>query len=254
VQLILNANVTLISESDDTLPGLVYVEGYDSIPADLVIAVTGVRARTAIAQAADIQVGQNGVIVNEKMETTDPDIYAVGDMVEAHHALVGQSVHVPLTGPASKQGRIAADNICGRESSYGGNTGTSIYRIFGLTVGMVGLSNKALSNLGIAFEYITIHPLQHAVYYPGASAMTIQASFQIPSGKILGAQIIGHDGVDKRIDVPATAIQAGLTMLLMLRSMQPDWHTLSITIGQAVHALDVKKVWTLDCVAYMPST
>jgi NADPH-dependent 2,4-dienoyl-CoA reductase/sulfur reductase-like enzyme/rhodanese-related sulfurtransferase len=211
VRLVLNARVTHISEPDGMFPGLVHVHGYEPISADLVIVATGVRARTLIAAKSGLRVGSSGVIVDEKMETTDPDIYAVGDMVKAHHALIGHRLHVPLAGPACRQGRIAADNICGRASRYRGNVGTSVCKIFGLSFGMAGLSNQALRDMGGApFEYITIHPPQHATYYPGAHIMTMQASFEIPSGKILGVQIVGPEGVDKRLDVISTAIQAGM--------------------------------------------
>ncbi|KAH8662715.1 FAD-dependent pyridine nucleotide-disulfide oxidoreductase [Ilyonectria robusta] len=182
------------------------------VPADLVILAAGVRARTSLAKQAGLDLGRTGVNVNSHMQTSDPDIYAVGDMVETQHTIMGQPAMLALAGPANRQGRLAADHICGKEVQYRGNVGTAICQVFDLTVGFVGLSIKALRRLGHDPLWVTVHPPDHASYYPGSQAMTIKLAFQKETGRILGAQIVGKAGVDKRIDVLATAMQFGMTV------------------------------------------
>jgi NADPH-dependent 2,4-dienoyl-CoA reductase/sulfur reductase-like enzyme/rhodanese-related sulfurtransferase len=207
IHLVLNARVTEITSSQ------ILLNGADPINADLVIVAVGVRPRTAVVQDTGIQVGQAGVVVNNTMQTSDPDIYAVGDMVQTPHLVSGHMAKVALAGPANRQGRLAADHICGLDGSYRGNVGTAICKVFDLTVGIVGLSVEALKAIGRGnIKYLTIHPLQHAGYYPGAEPMVMKIVFEDGSGRLLGAQIVGKEGVDKRVDVLAIAIEGGLSV------------------------------------------
>ncbi|OAA59150.1 FAD-dependent pyridine nucleotide-disulfide oxidoreductase [Niveomyces insectorum RCEF 264] len=227
VRLELDARVTKISarrqttsdakteeEASLSSPPLVFAEGqHEPVPADLVILAVGARARTAIARDSGLAVGETGVTVNDAMQTSDPDIYAVGDMVETPNIVAaGRHMQAALAGPANRQGRLAADHICGHDVRYRGSLGTSVCKVFGLTVGIVGLSCHALDRLGIRHQYVTVHPPQHATYYGGATAMTIKLAFAQPGGRIVGAQLVGQEGVDKRIDVLATAMRAGMTV------------------------------------------
>ncbi|KAF4985208.1 hypothetical protein FDECE_16729, partial [Fusarium decemcellulare] len=212
VNLRLNARVTKIGSPSESDSGLVFAQGQDPVPADLVIMAVGIRARTAIAKEAGLAVGKAGVSVNEFMQTSDPDIYAVGDMVETLNLVTGAPMQTALAGPANRQGRLVADHISGKDVKYRGNLGASVCQVFGKTVGIVGLSTRNLDRLGIKHEYVTVHPPHHAGWYPGASPVTIKVAFEVPSGKLLGAQVIGNEGVDKRIDVLATAMRAGMTI------------------------------------------
>ncbi|KAH7184109.1 FAD-dependent pyridine nucleotide-disulfide oxidoreductase [Fusarium oxysporum] len=180
--------------------------------ADLVILAAGVRARTSLAKQAGLKLGATGVSVNSHMQTSDPDIYAVGDMVETQHTVMGQPAILALAGPANRQGRLAADHICGKEVQYRGNVGTVICQVFDLSLGFVGLSIEALHRLGHDPLWVTVHPPDHAGYYPGSQTMTIKLACQKETGRIWGAQIVGKAGVDKRIDVLATAMQFGGTV------------------------------------------
>jgi len=215
ISLALNARIVKIQERIDDQPGKILLLDATPVLADVIVVATGVRSRTAIAEAAGLEVGPIGVRVNKHMQTSDPDIYAVGDMVEVPHLVAHKDLPLALAGPASRQGRLAADHICGRElDGFRGNVGTSICKVFGLTVGVVGLSNSAIDRLqaGIKYEYVTVHPPDHASYYPGAAQMTLRATFEVPSGKLLGAQIVGRSGVDKRIDVLAMAIRSCMSV------------------------------------------
>ena len=178
---------------------------------DLVILAIGVAPDSRLARDAGLSLGACGSIaVNDRMQTSDPDIYAVGDAVEIAHRVTGQRTTVPLAGPANKQGRIAADNIAGLESTYKGAAGTSVLKVFDMTAASTGLSERAAQAAGIPYQKIILSPASHAAYYPGGSVMTIKLLFSPAGERILGAQIVGFDGVDKRIDVFATAMQAGL--------------------------------------------
>ncbi len=184
-----------------------------TLTADLVVLAVGVRPESSLAEAAGLELGVRGSIKTDvNMRTSDPDIYAVGDAVSVGDFVTGEETIVPLAGPANRQGRIAADNAFGRPATYRGTQGTSILRVFELTVAMTGKSEKALRKAGIDFEKVYIHPMQHVGYYPGATGMHIKLLFSRPLGRVLGAQITGGEGVDKRIDVLATAIQAGMTV------------------------------------------
>lgn len=182
-----------------------------SVEADMVLLAVGVTPDTALAAKAGLKLGAKGSIsVNEMMETSAADVYAVGDAVEITNFVTGLSSLVPLAGPANKQGRIAADNICGGHSVYKGAQGSSIIKVFDMTAAVTGLNENAAKRAGIPYEKIVISPLSHASYYPGGTVMTIKALYDRQNGKLIGAQIVGFDGVDKRIDVLATAIRAGM--------------------------------------------
>ena len=183
-------------------------------PADIVILAIGVKPETELAKMAGIELGQRGGIrVDDHMRTSNPDIFAVGDAVEVKDFVTGQWTLIPLAGPANRQGRIAADVICGRDSSYRGTQGTSICKIFEGTIASTGASEKVLAQLGDKdFEKIYLYPNSHAGYYPGAKMLAIKVLFRKSDGRLLGAQVLGEDGVAKRIDSFAMAIQARLTI------------------------------------------
>jgi NADPH-dependent 2,4-dienoyl-CoA reductase/sulfur reductase-like enzyme/rhodanese-related sulfurtransferase len=183
------------------------------LAADLVILGLGVKPETALAKQAVIEIGSlGGIRVNDRMQTSDPRIWAVGDVVEVRDTVTGAWSLVPLAGPANRQGRIAADNIFGRESRYAGTQGTAILRLFGISAGCTGANAKNLRKAGVAFETIHLHPGSHAGYYPGAAPIALKLLFAPGTGKVLGAQAVGADGVDKRMDVLATAMKAGMTV------------------------------------------
>jgi len=184
-----------------------------SLKADMVILGVGVRPESRLAVEAGLKIGTTGGIwVDEYMCTSNPDIYAVGDAVEVIDYITGNPSLIPLAGPANKQGRIAANNICGLADKYEGTQGSSIVKVFDITVAMTGSSEKVLKRNNIEYEKSFTHSGSHAGYYPGAIPMTIKLIFGKKDGKILGAQIVGYEGVDKRIDVIATAIRAGMTV------------------------------------------
>jgi NADPH-dependent 2,4-dienoyl-CoA reductase/sulfur reductase-like enzyme len=183
------------------------------LPADLVVLGLGVRPEVSLAKEAGLELGAlGGLRVNEHLQTNDPRIWAVGDAIEVRDAVTGAWSIIPLAGPANRQGRIAADNIFGRRSRYEGTFGTAILRLFQLTAGCTGANEKSLRRAGIAFEAVHLHPNQHAGYYPGAEPIALKVLFAPETGRLLGAQAVGHEGVDKRIDVLATALKAGLTV------------------------------------------
>jgi NADPH-dependent 2,4-dienoyl-CoA reductase/sulfur reductase-like enzyme/rhodanese-related sulfurtransferase len=183
------------------------------LSAQLVVLGMGVRPENRLAVEAGLEVGpRGGIRVNEHMQTSDPDVYAVGDAVEVRDFVTGEPTQVPLAGPANRQGRIAADHIFGRVSQYRGTQGTAIVRVFDLTAALTGASEKTLRRLGRPYRKVYLHPTQHAGYYPGARPMMLKLLFDPVTGKLLGAQAVGREGVDKRIDVLAVAIQAGMTV------------------------------------------
>jgi NADPH-dependent 2,4-dienoyl-CoA reductase/sulfur reductase-like enzyme/rhodanese-related sulfurtransferase len=183
-------------------------------PADIVILAIGVRPETSLAKAAGLEIGQRGGIrVDEHMRTSDPDIFAVGDAVEVKDFVTGEWSLIPLAGPANRQGRIAADVIAGRSSRFRGTQGTSVIGIFGGTVATTGANEKLLTRLGQKdFEKVYIFPNSHAGYYPGAKTIVLKVIFRKSDGRLLGAQALGMDGVEKRIDALAMAIQMGATV------------------------------------------
>ncbi len=180
---------------------------------DLVVLAVGVRPNTELAKDAGLEIGVTGGIeVDEHLQTSDPDIYAAGDAIEVTDYVLGRPAVIPLAGPANRQGRICADNVCGRESTFRGVQGTAIVKVFDLTVATTGANEKALAREGVACQKVYVHPGSHAGYYPGATPLSMKLLFSTEDGRVLGAQIVGTRGVDKRIDVLAVAIQAGMTV------------------------------------------
>jgi NADPH-dependent 2,4-dienoyl-CoA reductase/sulfur reductase-like enzyme/rhodanese-related sulfurtransferase len=211
VTLKLSAKAERIERAGERLK--VSLSSGESIEADLVVFGVGVRPEVMLAKEADLELGQfGGIKVDSRMRTSDPDIYAVGDAVEVYDYVTGQPTWVALAGPASRQGRIAADNIFARDSQYRGTQGTAIVRVFDCTIASTGLTEKALRKLGQNYEKAYVHVFDHAGYYPGASRMCLKLLFHPSTGHILGAQAVGGNGVDKRIDVLAIALQGRMTV------------------------------------------
>ncbi len=184
-----------------------------TLVADLVVLAAGVRPNTALAQAVGVELGpRGGIKVDEHLRTNLPDVYAAGDAVEVEHTILPGAWLIPLAGPANRQGRVVADNMCGRDTTFGSVQGTGIVKVFDLTAGGAGANQRQLEAAGIPYERVQLHPSGHAGYYPGTAAMHLKLLFSPDGGRILGAGIVGVDGVDKRLDVLATAIKAGLTV------------------------------------------
>jgi NADPH-dependent 2,4-dienoyl-CoA reductase/sulfur reductase-like enzyme/rhodanese-related sulfurtransferase len=184
------------------------------IATDLIVLAIGVRPENQLAHAAGLVIGKRGgIVVDDRMRTSDPAIYAVGDAIEVHDVVVGQEVILPLAGPANREGRIAAEAIAGRATHFRGVQGTAIVGTLGLTAGTTGASEKGLHRAGISdFSVVYLHPGHPASYYPGAKAIHLKVIFSRGNGRILGAQAVGEEGVDKRLDVVATMIQMGGTV------------------------------------------
>ena len=199
---------------DEAPDGLVVrLKSGQQLSAQLVILGVGVRPENKLAVDAGLEVGpRGGIRVNEYLQTSDPDIYAVGDAIEVKDVVSGEPTQVPLAGPANRQGRIAADNVFGRSATYRGTQGTAILGFFDRTAAMTGASEKVLRRANRPFRKVYVHPTHHAGYYPGAEAMALKLLFDPTTGRVLGAQAAGGAGVDKRIDVLAVAIQAGMTV------------------------------------------
>lgn len=210
VKLLLETGVTGVYEEGSELRVSL---GDKEVRTDMVILSVGVRPENALALRAGLALNERGALItNEFQQTSNPDIYAAGDVAEVVDYITKGKCYIPLAGPANKQARIAADHISGIESSYKGTQGTGILRVFDLTVGTVGLTEARIIQLGIEYEKSYTWSASHASYYPGAVNMSIKLLFKKDDGKILGAQIVGYDGVDKRIDVLATAIRANMTV------------------------------------------
>lgn len=189
----------------------VLLKDNEPLKADMVILAIGVTPDTGLAADAGLELGIKGSIaVNDRMETSIPDIYAVGDAVQVKHFVTGLDTLISLAGPANREARIAADNICGGDSRYQGSLGSSVVHIFELTAASTGINESTASKAGIKFDSVILSPLNHASYYPGGTAMTMKVIFESDTYRLLGSQIIGRDGVDKRIDVIAAAIHAGM--------------------------------------------
>ena len=211
VDLRLKTSVTAFLAADSGLE-LELSDGTKLLVETAILAI-GVKPEAKLAIEAGLETGSTGGIkVNDHMQTSDSDIYAVGDAVEVTDFVTGQPALIPLAGPANRQGRIAAENICGRDTVYRHTQGTAICKVFDLAIGMTGLSEKSARRLNIPYEKVYVHPMSHASYYPGAEAVSLKLLFDPESGRVLGAQAVGADGIDKRIDVLATAIRAGLTV------------------------------------------
>lgn len=187
------------------------VEDLSKLESDLIILAVGVTPESTLAKEAGLELGLKGAIVTDThMQTSNPDIYAVGDAVEVVHYVTGKKAVLSLAGPANKQGRIAADNICGIPSEFKGSQGSSIMKMFDMTVASTGLSKTAADREGYDSDYVVLTSASHASYYPGAESMHVKVVFDKKDGRILGAQIVGFGGADKRIDVLATAIRANM--------------------------------------------
>lgn len=180
--------------------------------ADMVVLAIGVTPDTVLAKEAGLELGVKGsIVVNERMETSAPDIYAVGDAVQVKHYVTGEDALISLAGPANKQGRIAADNICGGDSRYLGSQGSSVIKVFRMTAAVTGVNETTAKKAGLNVDKVILAPMSHAGYYPGGKVMTMKVIFEKDTCRLLGAQIVGYEGVDKRIDVLAAAIHARMT-------------------------------------------
>ena len=210
VRLALGHTVEGFAETDSGVEVLLKDE--EPLRADMVVLAIGVTPDSHLAAEAGLELGLKGSIaVNDRMQTSDPDIYAVGDAVQVNHFVSDQPALIALAGPANKQGRIAADNIAGGNSRFKGSQGSSVLKIFSLTAAATGLNEGAARRAGLDADAVVLAPMNHAGYYPGGKVMTMKVVYERGTGRILGGQIIGGDGVDKRIDVLATAIRAGMT-------------------------------------------
>lgn len=209
IKLALGASVTGFQEDAEGIS--VMLKDGNPIHGDMVILAIGVTPESQLAQDAGLALGMKGsILVNDRMETSIKDIYAVGDAVQVKHAVTGADSLIPLAGPANKQGRIAADTICGGDSRYHGSQGSSIIKLFDMTAATTGINETHARKAGLSVDTVILSPMSHAGYYPGGKIMTMKVVFEKESYRLLGAQIVGYDGVDKRIDVLATAIHAGM--------------------------------------------
>ena len=185
----------------------------DEMPlhADMVVLAIGVTPDSHLAKEAGLELGIKGsIVVNDRMETSVPDIYAAGDAVQVKHFVTGQEALISLAGPANKQGRIIADNICGGDSRYPGSQGSSVIKVFDMTAATTGMNETNARKAGLDVDTVILSPMSHAGYYPGGKVMTMKVVFEKETWRLVGAQIVGYEGVDKRIDVLATAIHAGM--------------------------------------------
>ncbi len=209
VKLVLGRAVEGFEEKD----GGVRVLLKDDAPlhADMVVLAIGVTPDTALAKDAGLELGIKGsIVVNDRMETSAPDIYAAGDAVQVKNFVTGEDALISLAGPANKQGRIIADNICGLDSRYKGSQGSSVIKVFDMTAALTGINERSAKATGLDADTVILSPMSHAGYYPGGKVMTMKVVFEKDTYRLLGAQIVGYEGVDKRIDVLATAIRAGM--------------------------------------------
>ena len=209
VRLALGHTVEGFAKRDDGVD--ILLKGETSLHADMVVLAIGVTPDTALAKEAGLELGiKDSIVVNERMETSIPDIYAAGDAVQVRHYVTGEKALISLAGPANKQGRIIADNICGGDSRYPGSQGSSVIKVFDLTAAVTGINETNAVKAGLDVDTVILSPMSHAGYYPGGRLMTMKVVFEKGTGRLLGAQIVGYEGVDKRIDVLVTAIHAGL--------------------------------------------
>ena len=212
IRLMLGHSVEGFAQSEGGVQ--VLLKGEEPLSADLVILAIGVTPDTVLAREAGLKLGLKGsIVVNDRMETSVPDIYAVGDAVQVRHAVTGSDAVISLAGPANKQGRIAADNICGLDSHYQGSQGSSVIKLFDMTIAATGINEKTAQKEGICYDKIYLSPMNHAGYYPGGTVMSMKILFEKETYRLLGAQIVGYEGVDKRIDVLATAIHMNMSAL-----------------------------------------
>ena len=209
VKLALGHTVEGFEENDGGVDVLLKDE--QPLHADMVVLAIGVTPDSALAKEAGLELGIKGsIVVNDRMETSAKDIYAVGDAVQVKHYVTGEDALISLAGPANKQGRIVADNVCGGDSRYLGSQGSSVIKVFDMTAATTGINETNAKKAGLDVEKVILSPMSHAGYYPGGKVMTMKVVFEKESYRLLGAQIVGYEGVDKRIDVLATAIHAGM--------------------------------------------
>ena len=205
IQLALGHTVEGFKEVDDGVD--VLLKNGPALHADMVVLAIGVTPDTTLAKEAGLELGIKGsIVVNERMETSAPDIYAVGDAVQVQHAVTGHDSLISLAGPANRQGRIAANNICGGDSHYRGSMGSSVIKVFDLTAATTGINEATARKAGLEVDKVILSPMNHAGYYPGGKSMVMKVVFEKETNRLLGAQIVGYEGVDKRIDVLACAI------------------------------------------------
>nr|WP_305142115.1 FAD-dependent oxidoreductase [uncultured Acetatifactor sp.] len=259
VRLVLGQTVEGFAEKD----GGVDVLLKDNAPlhADMVVLAIGVTPDTALAREAGLELGiKDSIVVNDRMETSVPDIYAAGDAVQVKHSVTGQDVLLSLAGPANKQGRIIADNICGGDSRYAGSQGSSVIKVFDMTAAVTGINEAHGRKAGLDVDTVILSPMSHAGYYPGGRVMTMKVVFEKGTYRLLGAQIVGYEGVDKRIDVLATAIHAGMkaTELKDLDlAYAPPYSSAKDPVNMAGFMIDniaggILKQWHLEDVDALP--
>lgn len=211
IDLILNAQATVMNGGDE-VDSIVLADGR-VIPADIVVMGLGVKPENTLARRAGLEIGATGgIVVNEFLQTSDPHIYAAGDVIESANFFTGEARHFPMASPANRQGWLVAGNIAGNSRLYPGVQGTAIVKVMDMVAAATGENEKDLQRQGRPYVCCHLHPASHATYYPGASQMTMKLIFTPDEGQLLGAQIVGFDGVDKRIDVLSTAMRAGLTI------------------------------------------
>nr|WP_304968382.1 FAD-dependent oxidoreductase [uncultured Acetatifactor sp.] len=259
VRLVLGQTVEGFAEKD----GGVDVLLKDNAPlhADMVVLAIGVTPDTALTKAAGLELGiKDSIVVNSRMETSVPDIYAAGDAVQVKHSVTGQDVLLSLAGPANKQGRIIADNICGGDSRYAGSQGSSVIKVFDMTAAVTGINETHGRKAGLDLDTVILSPMSHAGYYPGGRVMTMKVVFEKGTYRLLGAQIVGYEGVDKRIDVLAAAIHAGMkaTELKDLDlAYAPPYSSAKAPVNMAGFMIDniaggILKQWHLEDVDALP--
>ena len=229
--------------------------------ADMVVLAIGVTPDTALAKEAGLELGvKDAIVVNDRMETSVPDIYAAGDAVQVKNIVTGEDALISLAGPANKQGRIIADNICGLDSRYKGSQGSSVIKVFDVTAALTGINERCAKAAGLDADTVILSPMSHASYYPGGKVMTMKVVFEKGTYRLLGAQIVGYEGVDKRIDVLATAIRAGMKATDLKDidlAYAPPYSSAKDTVNMAGFMIDniakgVLKQWHLDDVDKLP--
>lgn len=259
VNLRLGQRVTDVAETADGIE--VSLEKGDVLKADMAVLALGVAPDTSLAESIGLERGiRNSIVVNDRMETSIAGIYAVGDAVQVKHGVSGENATISLAGPANKQGRIAADNICGGDSRYGGSFGSSVVKVFQLTAASTGMNEGAAKAAGISCDKVILSPMSHAGYYPGGKVMTMKVLFEKETYRLLGAQTIGYEGVDKRIDVLATAIKAGMkaTELMDLDlAYAPPYSSAKDPVNMAGYIIDnlahgVVKQWYVEDADNLP--
>ena len=240
----------------------VHLKNGCTLSCDMAVLAIGVTPDTKLAKEAGLQLGiKDSIVVNERMETSVPDIYAAGDAVQVKNFVTREDDLIALAGPANKQGRIIADNICGGDSRYNGSQGSSIVRIFDITAATTGINEKKAKSFGIDYDKVILSSMSHAGYYPGGKVITMKVLFEKENFRLLGAQIIGYDGVDKRIDVIATAIRAGMkaTELKELDlAYAPPYSSAKDPVNMAGFIIDniasgVVKQWYLEDAPKLPT-